>query len=130
MEKLTSTVQFVEPNGTYGSPNGNTFNKYKVSFANGDQLNFLAKGEFKKKIGEEATYEKNAQYNSGKLVYEQPKQTFAPRPQAKSDDVQKLIVRQSSASTAATFLKNNNVEPSAEEIINLARQIEQYVYNG
>lgn len=91
MEKLTSTVQFVEPNGTYGSPNGNTFNKYKVSFANGDQLNFLAKGEFKKKIGEEATYEKNSQYNSGKLVYEQPKQftnnSFAPKAQGKSDEV-------------------------------------------
>lgn len=132
--QLTSKIQYVEPNGTYATPNGATFNKYQVSFANGDSLGFLAKGDFKFKVGDDIKYEKNEQYNTGKVVYEKP-QTFTPKPQAAQsnnrDEVQKFIIRQSSISSAVNYLSRFEQSPNyANDVINLARQFENFVYNG
>lgn len=130
--QLTSKIQFIQPNGTWATPNGATFNKYQVSFANGDSLGFLAKGEFKYKVGDDVKYEKNEQYNTGKVVYEKP--AFTPKPQGSfkkvDDDVQKFIIRQSSASSAANFYSRVAGDIDPQEVINLAREIENYVYGG
>lgn len=130
--QLTSKIQFIQPNGTWATPNGATFNKYQVSFANGDSLGFLAKGEFKYKVGDDIKYEKNEQYNTGKVVYEKP--AFTPSAQGSfkkvDDDVQKFIIRQSSASSSANFYSRISGDIDPQEVINLAREIENYVYGG
>lgn len=133
--QLTSKIQFIQPNGTWASPNGATFNKYQVSFANGDSLGFLAIGEFKGKVGDDIKYEKNEQYNTGKIVYEQQQNhkknyNSAPKQQGSKDDVQKFIIRQSSASSAANFYSRVAGDIDPQEVINLAREIENYVYGG
>jgi hypothetical protein len=55
----------------------NTFQKYQVSMANGDSPTFLAKGEFKKSVGQDITYEKNEKYNTAKMIQDTPQ--FQPR---------------------------------------------------
>lgn len=131
--QLTSKIQFIQPNGTWATPNGATFNKYQVSFANGDSLGFLAKGEFKYKVGDDVKYEKNEQYNTGKVIYEKP--AFTPKPQGNfkgqvNEDTQKFIIRQSSAASAANFYSRVAGDIDPQEVINLAREIENYVYGG
>ena len=46
----------------------------------------------------------------------------------KSDDTQRLIIRQSSMSSACNFYQQRDA--TEEEVINYARKIEQYVTNG
>ena len=101
----TSTVKTVEARGTYS--NGHQqFNKFQVSFENGDILNFLAKGDFKKGIGELCNYEiTNEQYNSAKVVYPKPETmnqgTQTNYTPAKSKD--QIIIRQSMTKAAVDF---------------------------
>ncbi len=102
----TSTVKTVQPTGTYS--NGHQqFNKFQVSFENGDLCNFLAKGEFKKGVGELCDYEiTNEQYNSAKIVYPKPdqqvpQQTTTVGKPFKSKD--QLIIRQSMTKASVDF---------------------------
>ncbi len=128
---MQSKITSVEPKGTW-SNGQRTFNKYQVSFANGDSLGFLAVGEFKKKAGDVVTYEKNDQHQTGKLVYEQPaaasnqtsRTTNAPK-----DDVQRYIIRQSSLNRA-TDLYSKGGNWDEQTIIETAKIFENYVYNG
>jgi hypothetical protein len=121
---MQSKITSVEPKGTW-SNGQRTFNKFQVSFANGDSLGFLAVGEFKKKAGDVVTYEKNEQHQTGKLVYEQPVQSSnTPR-----DDVQKYIIRQSMLKAAVDlYAKGGNWDE--QTIIETAKIFENYVYNG
>ena len=48
------------------------FNKFIVTFADGNDYKFLAKGEFKKQVGEEVQYQvTNQEYKNAKFVYEE-----------------------------------------------------------
>ena len=130
--KITHIKTAVPP--TWANPNdGSVFNRYDVTFANGELYTFLARGEFKRQVGEDANYEiKSLQHKTAKLIQD-PKPQFVPtqtfnKHNVKDEYTQTRIIRQSSASTAANFYSKKNVE--SEEIINLARQIEQYVNNG
>ena len=52
------------------------FNKYQVQFDDGKSYQFLAKGDFKRKIGDFVEYEiTNQQYGTAKLIYTQPQAT-------------------------------------------------------
>lgn len=120
---MQSKITHIEPKGTWN--NGQrTFNKFQVSFANGDSLGFLATGEFKKNVGDVVTYEKNDQYQTGKLVYEQPQQTNHVK-----EDVQRYIIRQSSLNRA-TDLYSRGGNWDEQQIIETARIFENYVLNG
>ena len=120
---MQSKITHIEPKGTWN--NGQrTFNKYQVSFANGDSLSFLAVGEFKKNVGDVITYEKNEQHQTGKIVYEQQQQATAPK-----DDVQRYIIRQSSLNRATDLYSRSGVWDE-QQIIETARIFENYVYNG
>ena len=120
---MQSKITHVEPKGTWN--NGQrTFNKYQVSFANGDSLSFLAVGEFKKKVGDVISCEKNEQHQTGKIVYEQPQAQASPK-----DDVQKYIIRQSSLNRATDLFSGSGTWDE-EQIIETARIFENYVYNG
>lgn len=128
---MQSKITSVEPKGTW-SNGQRTFNKYQVSFANGDSLGFLAVGDFKKNVGDLVTYDKNEEYQTGKLVYEQPvvassqtsRTTNTPK-----DDVQKYIIRQSSLNRA-TDLYSKGGNWDEQTIIETAKIFENYVYNG
>jgi hypothetical protein len=93
---MQSRITQIEPKGTYTNASG-TFNKYQVYLANGQNYQFLAKGEFKKNVGDDIDFEvTNEQYKTAKLVYTKP-QTFS------SGSKDQQIIRQSMVKAAADF---------------------------
>ena len=106
MQKTTQTgrITSIEPMGTWSNGQA-TFNKFRVGFANGDILSFLAKDNFKKNVGDDITYEKNPAHGTGKIIYEKP--TFN-QPNQKTMDTQEKIVRQSMLKAAVDFHANNH----------------------
>ena len=62
-------ITHISPRGEYTNASG-TFNKYQVRFDDGNEYQFLARGEFKKPVGEVVEYEvTNKQYGTAKLIY-------------------------------------------------------------
>jgi hypothetical protein len=89
---MKSKITHIDPKGTWSNTSG-TFNKYQVSLANGNSYSFLARGEFKKKIGQEIEYEvTNEQYNTAKIVYPKPQNNL--NTQSKPLDTHNSILRQ------------------------------------
>ena len=121
---LTSKITHIEPKGVW-SNGQNTFQKYQVTMANGESLQFLAKGEFKRSIGQDITYEKNEKYGTGKLVREE--QTFTSAPQQK-EDVQTYIIRQSMLKAAVDY--HAGYQTSIDDVLQTARQFITFVHNG
>ena len=94
---MQSRITQIEPKGTYTKASG-TFNKYQVYLANGNNYQFLAKGEFKKNVGDDIEFEvTNEQYKTAKLVYSQPQAYKA------SGSKDQQIIRQSMVKAAADF---------------------------
>jgi len=92
-----SRITQIEPKGTYTNASG-TFNKYQIYLANGNNYQFLAKGEFKKNVGDDIEFEvTNEQYKTAKLVYSQPQAYKA------SGSKDQQIIRQSMVKAAADF---------------------------
>ena len=121
---LTSKITHIEPKGVW-SNGQNTFQKYQVTMANGESLQFLAKGEFKRSVGQDITYEKNEKYGTGKLVREE--QTFTQAPQQK-EDVQTYIIRQSMLKAAVDY--HAGYQTSIDDVLQTARQFITFVHNG
>lgn len=121
---LTSKITHIEPKGVW-SNGQNTFQKYQVTMANGESLQFLAKGEFKRSVGQDITYEKNEKYGTGKLVRDE--QTFTPAPQQK-EDVQTYIIRQSMLKAAVDY--HAGYQTSIDDVLQTARQFITFVHNG
>jgi len=87
-------ITHISPRGEYTNASG-TFNKYQVRFDDGQEFQFLARGEFKKPVGEVVEYEvTNVEYKTAKLVYN-------PQPTAPNKD--QLIIRQSMVKAACEF---------------------------
>ena len=116
---MQSKITQIEPKGTYTNASG-TFNKYQVYLANGNNYQFLAKGEFKKQVGETIDFEvTNEQYNTAKLIYK-------PIPSANREQI---IVRQSMVKAAADFHASR---PNADiqTVIADAQLLINFVNNG
>ena len=132
--QLTSRVTSVEPRGIWN--NGQrTFNKFKVAFANGDNLMFLAVKEFKGQVGESITYDKNEAHNTGKVVrennFQQQKSYSAPKPTNAKEDTQTYIIRQSMIKAAIDFHALDAFEkPTQEQVIETARNFVNFINNG
>ena len=105
----TGTIKDVEPNGLW-----NGLTKYKVSFADGNQYTFFAKGNFKFSVGDLITYEvTNEEYKNAKIPQDQYKKetntvapkTFVNSEPAKTSYISKdhLIVKQTCIKAAAEF---------------------------
>ena len=91
---MKSKITHIEGKGTWSNTSG-TFNKYQVSLANGNSYGFLAKGEFKKKIGDEIEYQiTSEQYSTAKLVYPKPQDSYTPKNNSKPLDTHNSILRQ------------------------------------
>ena len=120
---MQSKITQIEPKGTYTNASG-TFNKYQVYLANGNNYQFLAKGEFKKQVGQEIDYEvTNEQYNTAKLIYNKP------IPTQPTGNREQIIVRQSMVKAAADFHASR---PNAdiETVIADATKLINFVNNG
>lgn len=124
--QLTGRITQVEPAGTW-SNGQRTFNKFRVSFANGDILSFLAVNDFKHGVGDNITYEKNPQHGTGKLVREPQQQNYNYQSK-KSEDTQTYIIRQSMIKAAIDF--HSGQPADLETIKNTARELIQFVNNG
>lgn len=75
---MKGKIKFIQENGQWSNSSG-MFNKYQVTFADDQSYQFLAKGTFKKQVGDEVEYEvTNQQYRTAKLVYTQPQSYQAP----------------------------------------------------
>ena len=95
---MTGKIKFIEPRGEYTNASG-TFNKYQVTFDDGRAFQFLAKGDFKKQVGDTVEYKiTNEEYRTAKLEYNpQPKQ---------NNNREQLIVRQSMVKASCDFHAN------------------------
>ena len=129
--QLTSRITSVEPTGTW-SNGQRTFNKFRVCFANGDNLNFLAVNDFLGKVGQDLTYTKNEEQGTGKIYrennnsYQKPqKNNVSQKPQ----DTQTYIIRQSMLKAAIDYHANNHGK-SEEQVLNTARNFVNFVNNG
>lgn len=122
---LTSKITHIEPKGVW-SNGTNTFQKYQVSMANGDSPTFLAKGEFKKSVGQDITYEKNEKYNTAKMIQDKP--TFTAPTQSNKEDVQTYIIRQSMLKAAVDYHAGQPVD--VNDVMDTARVFINFVNNG
>ena len=68
-----AVIKKIEPNGLW-----NGLTKYKVTFKNGKQYTFFAKGDFKFSVGSEIKYEvTNEEYKNARVPLEEYKQEDA-----------------------------------------------------
>lgn len=68
-----AVIKKIEPNGLW-----NGLTKYKVTFTNGKQYTFFAKGDFKFSVGSEIRYEvTNEEYKNARVPLEEYKQEDA-----------------------------------------------------
>lgn len=127
--ELTSRITSVEPTGTW-SNGQKTFNKFRVCFANGDNLNFLAVNEFKGQVGQDLTYTKNEAQGTGKIHRE----NFRPNNQQTytvkaKEDTQTYIIRQSMIKAAIDY-HATNPNKTESQVVETARNFVNFVNNG
>ena len=92
---MTGKIKFIEPRGEYTNASG-TFDKYQVTFDDGKAFQFLARGEFKKQVGDTVDYTiTNEEYKTAKLVYN-------PQP-TQNNNREQIIVRQSMVKASCDF---------------------------
>ena len=88
----TGKIKHIDPNGLW-----NGLTKYKVTFADGEQYTFFAKGNFKFKIGDDIKYEvTNQEYKNARIPQDQYKEEAVEEtsPKAVYVDKNDLIIRQ------------------------------------
>ena len=88
----TGKIKHIDPNGLW-----NGLTKYKVTFADGEQYTFFAKGNFKFKIGDDIKYEvTNQEYKNARIPQDQYKEEAVEETSPKAVYVAKndLIMRQ------------------------------------
>ena len=119
-----SKVTNVQPNGTWDGNYGLMY-KFEISFENGDVGEYSSKNKLQDKfiVGQQTDYE----YTDGKFpkvkpVYMKPDSFNQSSP--KKDDVQKLIVKQSSLKAAVDY--DNKCTP--EDVLKNAQMFYEWVW--
>lgn len=125
---LRSKITSVEPAGTW-SNGQKTFNKFRVCFANGDNLNFLAVNNFLGQVGQDLTYTKNEAQGTGKILRDNISNGISSAPVAKKEDTQTYIIRQSMIKAAIDYHASNHGKSEAQ-VIETARNFVNFVNNG
>tara|TARA_R100000908_G_scaffold21485_1_gene8456 strand:- start:483 stop:836 length:354 start_codon:yes stop_codon:yes gene_type:complete len=96
---MKGKIKYISPRGEYTNASG-TFNKYQVTFDDGKEYQFLAKGSFKKSVGDLIEFKiTNEEYKTAKLEYN-------PQPTVNNNKDQ-LIIRQSMVKAAVDFNRGN-----------------------
>ena len=120
---MTGKITAIESKGTYSNAQG-VYNRYQVYFADGKNFQFLAKGEFKKNIGEDIDYEvTNEQYKTAKVVYNQ-QPTYQSKPITANKD--QIIIRQTCVKASAEFHAQRGTS-SIEDVIRDAEKLINFV---
>jgi hypothetical protein len=116
-------ITHISPKGEYTNAKG-TFYKYQVRFNDGNEYQFLAKGDFKKPVGSEVFYSiTNEEYKTARLEYNpQPTNNYTKPQTATSKDLQ--ICKMSSIRAAAEL---NSGRPQADRVSVL--EDAKYFYN-
>jgi len=130
--KYTSKITSINKTDSFNTQDGKVMNKYNVTFANGHNPHIYKIGEFGYEIGDEIDYDLDQAKNKAKILskksYTQPSTQPKGNYSNPKDDVQKYIIRQSSLNRATDLTQGK--EYDVNEILNLARIFENYVYNG
>tara|TARA_R100000995_G_scaffold84685_2_gene64263 strand:- start:1041 stop:1397 length:357 start_codon:yes stop_codon:yes gene_type:complete len=93
---MKGKITHIIPRGEYSNASG-VFNKYQVRFDDGREFQFLAKGDFKKSVGEMVEYKvTNEEYKTAKLEYN-------PQPTVNNNSKEQLIIRQSMVKASCEF---------------------------
>lgn len=117
----TGTIKNIDPNGLW-----NGLTKYKVTFADGTQYTFFAKGNFKFDVGETITYEvTNEEYKNAKIPQDQYKKEATQAesitaPNTKYVSKDHLIIRQTCIKAAAEF----NAQRATTDVSNIINDAE------
>ena len=93
---MKGKITHITPRGEYSNASG-VFNKYQVRFDDGKEFQFLAKGDFKKSVGDLVEYKvTNEEYKTARLEYN-------PQPTVNNNSKDQLIIRQSMVKAACEF---------------------------
>ena len=120
-----SKVTSAQPNGTWEGKFGLMY-KSEISFENGDAGEYSSKTREQDKfvVGKETEYEFiGGNFPKVKPVYQKP-QSFGGGGFKKDDNVQKMIVKQSSLKSAVDFC---NEGCSVEDVIKVAQKFTDWV---
>tara|TARA_R110002020_G_scaffold363540_1_gene575833 strand:- start:500 stop:958 length:459 start_codon:yes stop_codon:yes gene_type:complete len=126
----TDKVKKVTPNGTWEGKFGMMY-KFEVEFENGDCGEYSSKSKDQTKFveGQNADYEFTAgKFPKVKPFYALPQnngQTSYNSPMKKNDNVQELIVRQSSLKAAVDYCRGSSCSP--EEVCENAQLFAEWV---
>tara|TARA_Y100000004_G_scaffold197374_1_gene271589 strand:- start:5588 stop:5995 length:408 start_codon:yes stop_codon:yes gene_type:complete len=129
MEIKKSKVTSVQANGTWEGKFGMMY-KFEVSFENGDNGEYSSKSKDQNKfvIGEDIEYEYiDGRFPKVKPVYAKPEftsNTFSGG-YKKDDNVQKMIVKQSSLKAAVEFCNSSTC--GVDDILKIAQQFTDWV---
>lgn len=130
--KYTSKITSINKTDSFNTQDGKVMNKYNVTFSNGHNPHIYKVGEFGYEVGDEIDYDLDQAKNKAKILskksYTQPSTQPKGNYSNPKDDVQKYIIRQSSLNRATDLTQGK--EYDVNEILNLARIFENYVYNG
>tara|TARA_R100001460_G_scaffold66010_1_gene106389 strand:- start:1109 stop:1486 length:378 start_codon:yes stop_codon:yes gene_type:complete len=99
----TGKIKHIDENGQW-----NGLTKYKVTFADGNQYTFFAKGEFKFSVGSTINYEvTNEEYRNAKIPLEAYKKDSgsndAPNASYSTTNKDTLIIRQTCIKASSEF---------------------------
>ena len=93
---MKGKISHITPRGEYSNASV-VFNKYQVRFDDGREFQFLAKGDFKKSVGDLVEYKvTNEEYKTARLEYN-------PQPTVNNNSKDQLIIRQSMVKAACEF---------------------------
>jgi len=123
----TSKVTQVQSNGTWEGNYGMMY-KFEVTFENGDCGEYSSKSEQQTKFveGQEANYEFiGGKFPKVKPFYAPPQSNGQSVNYKKDDNVQYLIVRQSSLKAAVDYCRGSNCSP--EEVCENAQLFAEWV---
>ena len=131
--EYTSTIKSIIKKESFNTKDGAIMNKYLVQFANGHNPNVFTTRELTYNVGDEVTYNLDQSKNKAKLMPTRSNNNYSnPK-----DDIQKYIIRQSSLNRATDLwgnidqdIDNNTCDQHIQIIIDIARKLERYVYNG
>ena len=123
-----SVVKQAQANGTWQGKFG-TMYKHEIAFENGDSGEYSSKDQYQTKfvVGQEVDYE----YHSGEYPKIKPVNTFQQGgnfSKGKSDDVQEMIVKQSSLKAAVDYCKGDTFY--TRDIIDYAEEFFLWVTKG
>lgn len=106
MSIKTGKIVAYQPNGE-AEIKGMKYNRFLVTFADGLQWKFLAKGEFKKQIGDEVEYEiKNEQYKNAAFVA-QPRPNFSSNGNRTASTNDSILLQVCYKENMQAFAKDN-----------------------